>query len=203
MKARNINFKDHSIQFNESEDIIIDLPGESATFNLKDKPTFKNSTGETVIEVSGLATDEREDRSWAIAFFEPNGHSNLHFHENRTENYYITNGKALIILGEESHVLSQGESIEIPPKTQHQVFNIGEENLEIIVRCSPSWIFADSHSVTEVSEKVLQIQQSLNKFSDQKNVEGQNRVHQVTHFKSAPKKNEDEVNDTTGLTMHK
>ena len=133
---------------NEGE-LCIQLPGEMLVFDDQDKPIFHNTNGESVTEYSGLASDGNEMRSWAKAIFQTNGFSELHYHHEHTENYYIIEGQAQVTLDDVVYTLSVGDSITIPPGVHHQVSNISAENesLVLIVKCEPAWTVNDFHLV--------------------------------------------------------
>ena len=135
------------IKLNHDGTIAIQNSDEAVTYSQTDKPTFRNdATGETVLEYSGAATDQQLDRSWAHAYFDPNGFSPLHYHSDRFEIYYIIKGKAEVTLGSDAHLLIPGEFILIHPKQKHQVKSIdAADPLEMIVKCFPSWICQDQH----------------------------------------------------------
>jgi mannose-1-phosphate guanylyltransferase/mannose-6-phosphate isomerase len=53
-------------------------------------------------------------------------------HNHRSEHWVVLSGKAKIVLENEEHILSQGESINIPLQAVHSLQNPYEEELEII-----------------------------------------------------------------------
>jgi mannose-6-phosphate isomerase-like protein (cupin superfamily) len=109
----------------------------------------------TIIEYSGLATTGESECSWAIAKFEPNGASVCHYHQDRTETFYIIAGKALIRINEQEHLLTAGEHIIISPGQYHQVKNISEnEPMVLIENCKPAWSHQDMHLELEIMQNV-------------------------------------------------
>jgi mannose-6-phosphate isomerase-like protein (cupin superfamily) len=117
---------------------------EALLLDETDKPCFSNEeTGEAVIEFTGLATDGRVDRSWAKAFYPADGYSPLHYHNERTEWYYVIKGQAKVIIDGIEQILTPGQFIKIQPKQQHQVFSVGESALEMMVKCVPAWHIQD------------------------------------------------------------
>lgn len=136
------------IVFENQDAIKLTEDSESLILDDTDKPHFVNeATGETVIEYTGLATDKRADRSWAHAIFKKDGGSPKHYHNEREEFYYIISGQAKIVIDDVVSILSKGEFVHIQPKQHHQVFSIGDDPLEMLVKCSPAWIFEDQHPV--------------------------------------------------------
>ncbi|MBA2652990.1 MAG: cupin domain-containing protein [Tatlockia sp.] len=120
------------------------VDGQKLVYSEENKPRFKTEeTGEEVVEYSGAATDGNMDRSFAIAYFKQGAYSPNHHHNERTEIYFITAGEAKLIIDGEKHQLKAGDSITIKPGQKHQVFNIGDGMLELIVLCTPAWVFSD------------------------------------------------------------
>ena len=121
---------------------------EQLLLNERGKPTFNNyQTGEQVLEFTGMATDKNKDRSWAKATFTAGAHSPLHYHNEREEWYYITKGTAKVTLDGVEHILNTGDFVKIKRKQKHQVFNAGNEPMEMMVKCVPAWIVSDQHEV--------------------------------------------------------
>lgn len=137
-----------AITFGDNKGFTLHTEGHSFSYTTQDKYVFENGHGEKVIEVSGLITDKREDRSWALATFDKGSFSSNHFHKDRTEIYYVTSGIARVIIDGIEHSVKEGESINIQPNQHHQVFNDSDASgLEILVKCTPSWIYQDMNLV--------------------------------------------------------
>lgn len=136
-----------SVQLTSSDKLIVKIHNESIEFDKTDKE-FDNNLGETVLEYSGLSVGDNSERSWAKASYKPAAYSELHFHDERTEDYYIVSGHAKVILDGGEHHLFPGDHIQIPPRQQHQVFNEStQEELTLVVKCAPAWIRDDFHLV--------------------------------------------------------
>lgn len=115
-------------------------------FSYKNRPIFKNETGESVFEYSGLASDGNKVRSWAKVTLEPQGYSTLHYHLKGIEVYYITskNPNALVTIDSREHHLTTGDCIMIKPGQHHQVKNLSsKDSLELHVKCTPPWTLED------------------------------------------------------------
>lgn len=139
-------FKDGCVITIRSEDATVKEGGEEILCNDKDKPVFTNDNGEAVVEYSGIPTDKRTDRSWAKATFAPNGASTPHYHKKGVEDYYITKGEALVTLDGVEHRLKAGDHITVPVGVMHPVTNLSDDyDLELYVKCTPSWVFEDFH----------------------------------------------------------
>lgn len=108
------------------------------------KMIFSLDTGETVTEYYGLTIDKNAKQSFAKAHFKPKGFSPLHHHQQMTEDYYVLEGEAHIMIDGITHILTAGEHIQILPGQRHQVVNQSEEQvLNILVLCVPAWNEAD------------------------------------------------------------
>ncbi len=147
-----IQFNQCTVDLSRDGHISIITPDETLSFDeLEERRVFDNNKGETVIEYSGLASDGNTDRSLAKATYQAGGFSQLHYHVERVEDYYILEGRAQVILDGIAHELSVGDCITIPAQKNHEVHNITTENglLILIVKCTPSWIVEDYNLVNE------------------------------------------------------
>jgi mannose-6-phosphate isomerase-like protein (cupin superfamily) len=119
--------------------------GERLQFDHASGAKFASDTGEMITEYSGVATDKREDRSWARALFKPAGHSSRHHHTKGVETYYIVNGSLKIEIDGSTRTYHAGEKVKIPAGKIHQVTNPTKSDAALLVKCKPSWTFEDSH----------------------------------------------------------
>jgi len=72
----------------------------------------------------------------------------LHRHVQAEEIYHITEGTGLMTLGEEQFKVISGDTVCIPPGTQHQIQNTGETPLKILCCCSPPYSHDDTELLT-------------------------------------------------------
>lgn len=127
-------------------------------YSEQNKPRYKTeATGEEVVEYSGVATDGKKEKSWAIVYFVEGGYSPNHYHDDRTETYFITDGEAKLVIDGKEFLLKAGDSMTITPKQKHQIFNIGKTKLELIVECTPAWIFSDHHLEQSLHDNKLNL----------------------------------------------
>jgi mannose-6-phosphate isomerase-like protein (cupin superfamily) len=61
----------------------------------------------------------------------------LHLHHQAQQLFYVLNGTAVFYLDKQSHPISAGEHIHIPPGTSHRVANESELPLEFLVISQP------------------------------------------------------------------
>ncbi len=75
----------------------------------------------------------------------------LHKHHHTEELYYITQGKGLMTLAEDTFEVAPGDTVCITPGISHCIENIGENELALLCCCSPPY----SHEDTEILEGVM------------------------------------------------
>jgi mannose-6-phosphate isomerase-like protein (cupin superfamily) len=82
----------------------------------------------------------------------------LHLHHLTEEIYYVTAGKGVMTLGEESFEVGVGEAVLIPPETPHCIEGLGTTPLRFLCCCSPAYSHEDtvllnfSHESTRQAE---------------------------------------------------
>jgi len=67
-----------------------------------------------------------------------------HFHRQSEELYHITAGEGLMMLGTEEFIVAVGDTVCIPPGTEHCIKNVGEQDLTILCGCSPAYSHDDT-----------------------------------------------------------
>jgi len=85
-----------------------------------------------------------------ISIVEPGNSSNLHAHDNREEIFYVVSGRGRIRVDDEEAAIEPGSCIYIPKGSAHQLFNTGDEILEVVAAASPPFDldgFKDVHRV--------------------------------------------------------
>jgi mannose-6-phosphate isomerase len=78
-----------------------------------------------------VLADEADHKIKRICVF-PRSRLSLQRHQHRSEHWYVIHGSAVVTLEAEEMRLGEGESINIPPRTAHRVFNPGDGNLIFI-----------------------------------------------------------------------
>jgi mannose-6-phosphate isomerase-like protein (cupin superfamily) len=82
--------------------------------------------------------------SIALAIIKPKRRTVRHVHFTSNEIYYITKGRGIMLLGENKIKLEKDMLIHVPPKTEHNVKNLGEKNLEILCVSYPPYRHEDT-----------------------------------------------------------
>ena len=84
------------------------------------------------------------NQSLAEARIPPGTRTIRHLHNLTEEIYHVTQGNGLMQLGEQSFVVSAGDSIAIAPGTAHCIENTGPEPLHILCCCAPAYRHEDT-----------------------------------------------------------
>ena len=70
----------------------------------------------------------------------------LHRHHRTEEIYHFTAGHGLLTVGEQTVEVTAGDTICIPPGTDHRLENTGKTDLKLLCCCTPPY----SHDHTEL-----------------------------------------------------
>ena len=62
-----------------------------------------------------------------------------HYHLQSEEVYQIIDGEGAMLLGKETRKVGPGEAVPIPPGTWHSIDKQSDQDLVMIVTCSPPW----------------------------------------------------------------
>jgi mannose-6-phosphate isomerase-like protein (cupin superfamily) len=111
------------------------------------KVPFVNPTGEKVYELIGRTDEAGGSTKHSLAYMviPPKCSSRLHYHPEDEETYYILKGQAKMVIDGKEHTVNPGDTVYISPPESHQIFNIGDTDLEFIAISAPAW--QPSHSV--------------------------------------------------------
>ena len=105
-----------------------------------EKP-FETHTGERVYEMIGAPNHlgGATKHSFGHVVIPPNRMSRPHYHPYAEETYYILKGKGMIVINDVKHDMLPGDAVFISPPEKHQIFTVGNEDLEFIVISAPPW----------------------------------------------------------------
>lgn len=104
-------------------------------------PFVNDATGETIYEMIGRpdALGGSKAHSFGHVVIPPGCSSRPHYHPIAEETYYILAGRARIAVAGEEHFPTPGDAVLIMPTERHQIFSVGDVNMEFIVVCAPAW----------------------------------------------------------------
>ncbi len=104
--------------------------------------------GETVFELVGSSPSSGNAALHSLAHIviAPGRASSRHYHKISEETYYILSGQSRMVIDGREFALIPGQACLIQPGEWHQIFNSGEEDLQLLAICSPAWNAADSYT---------------------------------------------------------
>ena len=96
--------------------------------------------GEVIHELIGrTVANPTERHSVAYIILSPGKASLLHYHPEAEESYFILQGKAHFLLGNEEAILVPGQAVLITSSQPHKITSIGETDLVFLAVCVPAW----------------------------------------------------------------
>ena len=102
---------------------------------------FVNTTKEEIYEMIGKTKElgSAKHHSFGHVIIPEGCSSRLHYHPIAEETYYILSGQAKMIIDEQEYILMPEDTVLVETNERHQIFSIGNSNLEFLVVCSPAW----------------------------------------------------------------
>ena len=102
---------------------------------------FVNYTGEKIYEMIGAPVNlgAATHHSVGHVVIPPNCMSRPHYHPVAEETYYILAGQAKMIIDDETFIFNPGDAVLIKQNEKHQIFCVGDIDLEFLVVCAPAW----------------------------------------------------------------
>jgi mannose-6-phosphate isomerase-like protein (cupin superfamily) len=113
-----------------------------------DSPAYRTKDGSEIRELMHPDHHGNRKQSLAEAIVRPGQETLLHKHLRTEELYHITAGRGLMTLGAERFEVGVGDTILIPPGTEHCIRNIAETLLRILCCCTPAYSHDDTLIVT-------------------------------------------------------
>jgi mannose-6-phosphate isomerase-like protein (cupin superfamily) len=117
------------------------------TSQYKSIKTYQTSDGSEIRELVHPDLHHNTNQSLAEAIVYSGEKTHLHFHKNSEEIYYITAGKGLMTLDQDTFNVVVGDSICIKPGSSHCIENIGSNPLQFLCMCAPAYSHDDTHLV--------------------------------------------------------
>ncbi len=112
--------------------------------NIHAVPAFTTKDGSEIRELLAHRNSCVRLQSLAEARLPPGASTTPHHHERTEEIYYILEGQGLMRIGPDSHTVSVGDAIAIPPGHVHQITNSGDVVLKFLCCCSPPYEHDDT-----------------------------------------------------------
>jgi mannose-6-phosphate isomerase-like protein (cupin superfamily) len=107
--------------------------------NAKSISPVTSEHGEIIYELFGSSAGGSQAHSLARIVIPPGKASLKHYHPAAEESYSILSGSARMDMDGESARLGPGDSVVVVPPQVHQIFNVGDDDLVMLVVCAPAW----------------------------------------------------------------
>ncbi len=122
------------------------MPSFTKLKNLQHYITRDNSS---ICELMHPEQHGNSKQSLAQAIVSPGQETHLHYHATTEELYHILQGNGLMTIGEEAFTVESGDTLCIPPNSQHKIKNTGDTDLVFLCCCSPAYSHADTFIVSD------------------------------------------------------
>jgi mannose-6-phosphate isomerase-like protein (cupin superfamily) len=109
---------------------------------------FTTLDGSEIREVVGRVSLPAQNQSLAEATVPPGATTEAHYHRVSEELYHFTDGTGRVRVGEEEREVKAGDTVVLPPGTEHKLWNTGDVPLKLLCCCSPAY----SHEDTVITE---------------------------------------------------
>jgi mannose-6-phosphate isomerase-like protein (cupin superfamily) len=100
-----------------------------------------NRRGDGQVSYLTLAPGQHESRNLTVTWVEcaPASQQPLHSHAESEQVYVIVSGRGMMLVDGESREVGPGDTILIPPGSQHAIRNHTGEELVFVSAASPPW----------------------------------------------------------------
>ena len=111
---------------------------------LDEAPPFTTLDGSEIREVAGRVSLPTANQSLAEATVPAGGETQAHYHRTSEELYLFTEGVGRIRVGDEERDVRAGDTVVLPPGTEHKLWNTGTAPLRLLCCCSPAYSNEDT-----------------------------------------------------------
>ena len=112
--------------------------------NLNNTTPFITADGSQIRELLAHRNSSIKNQSLAEARLPVGGSTVAHYHVVTEEIYYITQGTAEMMIGDEKQTVQAGDAIAISPGQTHKITNTGDVELRLLCCCAPCYEHADT-----------------------------------------------------------
>ena len=112
--------------------------------NIRDAESFTTLDGSSIREVAGRVALPSANQSLAEATVPPGASTIAHYHRVSEELYFFTAGSGRLRIAGEEREVAPGDCAVIPPGTEHQLHNDGDEPLVLLCCCAPAYSHEDT-----------------------------------------------------------
>ena len=105
---------------------------------------FTTLDGSEIREVVGRVSLPAQNQSLAEATVPPGAETEAHYHRTSEELYHFTGGTGRIRVGDEERDVKAGDTVVLPPGTEHKLWNTGDVPLRLLCCCAPAYSHDDT-----------------------------------------------------------
>ncbi len=109
------------------------------TGRLDDARPFTTKDGSTIREVAGPVSLPTANQSLAQATVPAGAATDAHYHHVAEEIYHFTAGSGRLRLGDREGHVRAGDTVVIPPGTEHKLWASPDEDLVLLCCCAPPY----------------------------------------------------------------
>jgi mannose-6-phosphate isomerase-like protein (cupin superfamily) len=106
---------------------------------LEQREPFITADGSSIRELVGIPSGNASQQSVAEATVPPGGETLEHYHRTTEEVYLFLSGAGRMRLDDEEADVRAGDTVVIPPGTNHKLWNAGPEPLVFLCCCAPPY----------------------------------------------------------------
>lgn len=106
--------------------------------------TYITKDNSSICELMHPAEHNNSNQSLAQATVPINTETQLHYHACTEELYHITQGSGLMTIADDQFPVETGDTICIPPNSNHKIKNTGTVELVFLCCCSPAYSHDDT-----------------------------------------------------------
>ena len=114
------------------------------TSNNKNTSVYTTKDESLIRERVHPSLHQNKNQSLAEAIIPAHSRTQRHYHKNSEEIYFVLKGKAEMSLNDETFIIEEGDSIVIPPRQAHNLWNPYDEDLIILCCCAPAYSHSDT-----------------------------------------------------------
>ena len=105
---------------------------------------IKTPHGSEIRPLIDRTTSEISRCSLAEELLPPGCAVTPHYHRELEEIYYITSGRGLMTVGDESREVAAGDAVYVPRGLKHSLANTGSEPIRLLLVCGPAFFYEDA-----------------------------------------------------------
>ncbi len=118
--------------------------GDLPSGRLDQARPFTTKDGSTIREVAGRVSLPAGNQSLAQATVPAGASTDAHYHNVSEEIYHFTAGSGRMLMGDNEGHVRAGDTVVIPPGTEHKLWASTDEDLVLLCCCAPAYSDEDT-----------------------------------------------------------